>query len=539
MKYITIILFCILFFLTNCSTPQKSANEGFKKVITETKKEISAIDTNYLDNRIREAVINGSVLEQQGRYAEAILEFQQALKYDSSSALYYAIAKNYKELEKFDLALDYGIKSIEADSLFIPGYELLADIYVLRFQIDNAIATYQHLNKLKPEKFSKLNLARLYEFRNIDTAIALYESEINDTEDLSVINRLAKLYQQKNENSKYIKLLERSFNLRPNSEVASSIVNYYLDEKDYAKAVDVLKDASRKIPPDEIDYIYGSVANEFYGDSTKNSRKYITGLIDDIEKYYYFEWRLILLGAFLAEKADDSSRAVKMFDRTLKISDSIADIPIQIGLFYLQKENRTKALEIFKSYGDKFPANGRFPLYSGMILVELDSLKPALGYIKKSIGIDSTDVDAWAQLGIIYDRMEKPDSSDHAYERALRLDSNDAMVNNNYAYSLSERDKDMDRALSMSRKALERNPKNSAYLDTYGWIQYRLGNYKDAREYITKAIEAGEPSAEVYEHLGDVNIKLDKKNEAIDAWKKSLQMEPGRESVIKKLNSIK
>ncbi len=111
-------------------------------------------------------------------------------------------------------------------------------------------------------------------------------------------------------------------------------------------------------------------------------------------------------------------------------------------------------------------------------------------------------------------------------------DSQNALINNNYAYSLSERNLQLDRALQMIEIAMAADSSNSSYLDTYGWIYFKLGNYNKAYYYIQKAIGVdGEGNAELLEHLGDVLYMLDRKEEAIDYWEKALKLDSANESL--------
>ncbi|NIT56565.1 MAG: tetratricopeptide repeat protein, partial [Aliifodinibius sp.] len=59
-------------------------------------------------------------------------------------------------------------------------------------------------------------------------------------------------------------------------------------------------------------------------------------------------------------------------------------------------------------------------------------------------------------------------------------------------------------------------------LDTVGWIYYKQGQLQKARKYIQKAIDSGNPSAEVLEHMGDVLLKLNKPAEAKKWWQQAL-----------------
>ena len=93
----------------------------------------------------------------------------------------------------------------------------------------------------------------------------------------------------------------------------------------------------------------------------------------------------------------------------------------------------------------------------------------------------------------------------------------------------------LDRALKMSEEAIKKDSTNSSYLDTYGWIMYKLGRYSEAEEYIKKAIELGDVSAVVLEHLGDVYEKLNKPDEAKKYWTKALDKDQQNTALREKI----
>ena len=92
-------------------------------------------------------------------------------------------------------------------------------------------------------------------------------------------------------------------------------------------------------------------------------------------------------------------------------------------------------------------------------------------------------------LAEVNSNLQDYDKSDYYFELALQSDSSDATLLNNYSYSLAERKKDLEKALKMSEKALSINPKEPSYLDTYGWILYRLGRYDDCLLYTSDAAD--------------------------------------------------
>ena len=62
-----------------------------------------------------------------------------------------------------------------------------------------------------------------------------------------------------------------------------------------------------------------------------------------------------------------------------------------------------------------------------------------------------------------------------------------------------------------------------------------MGNIEEAKKYIKKAIEIGNVSAEVYEHLGDIYIETNELEKAEEMYKKALELESERFDLEKKM----
>ncbi len=130
-----------------------------------------------------------------------------------------------------------------------------------------------------------------------------------------------------------------------------------------------------------------------------------------------------------------------------------------------------------------------------------------------------------------------------AYDNALLFNPDNPGALNNYAYFLAESNGDLDKAYEMSRKAIALNG-SSTNLDTYAWILFRRGEYKEAKDYQAAAIEkaaeeeteGGEgPSAELYSHYGDILFMNGEPDEAVEYWSKALELEPDDKLLEKKV----
>jgi len=99
-------------------------------------------------------------------------------------------------------------------------------------------------------------------------------------------------------------------------------------------------------------------------------------------------------------------------------------------------------------------------------------------------------------------------------------------ANNDLGYLWADRNMHLPRAREMIEKALKAEPDNAAYLDSLGWVLYRLGEPAEAVKHLETA--AGMPRGAdptIQDHLGDCYDKLGQADKARAAWQKALEME--------------
>ncbi len=127
-----------------------------------------------------------------------------------------------------------------------------------------------------------------------------------------------------------------------------------------------------------------------------------------------------------------------------------------------------------------------------------------------------------------------------AYEQALKLYPTNASVLNNYAYFLSEENRDLEHALTMSSQAIHIEKMNSTYLDTYAWILYLLGRVEEAQTYMRQALSLDRTkSPELPLHYGDILFKLGNKFMAETYWRKALEMGGDKQKIEERLLWLK
>lgn len=146
----------------------------------------------------------------------------------------------------------------------------------------------------------------------------------------------------------------------------------------------------------------------------------------------------------------------------------------------------------------------------------------------------------YTYLGDTYNQLKNHPKSDEYYEKALKINPENSYVLNNFAYYLSIRGENLDKAMIMSDKAVKLAPDNAANLDTYGWILYKLGKYEDALIWVEKAVKLTKGiDPDLYEHMGDIYFKLGQTDKAVECWQKAMDTKSGSLLLEKKIKDRK
>lgn len=538
MKHLFLIL--IFPFLFACSSTKNSkTSKEYDESLQVAIDYLDRLNASEIAEDAQSYFIDGTVLQQKGKHADAIIDFKQALEIDSSAAILYSMSRSYLQLGRTKLAINSLVNSLKINEDFVPSIELIASIYVSVGDDNNAIPLLERALDLDPTVMRTLDLGELYERVDPEKALSLYEELYQKYNSFEALRRMANLYDPESQTEDYLRVIEEYYlNNKSNSSAGLSLLEAYLENNKTDKILSLLDSVDKSIPSSELNDFYGRIGYEMIYDTTLDfSYEQTLQYLNKIDNRFYFDWRIQYQSGFIAGNIEEFELSSKYFNNTLKLLDTIPDIPLQMGLFFLNKQQNEFSEEIFGQAIELFPEDPRFYFFKGIAKFNLEKFNEAIVSFKSTIEIDKNFNDAFVQLGITYDQLGDFDKAIYYYEKSLELEPDDPLTNNNLAYSLSLQNRDLEEALEMSKKAVEAQPNNSAYLDTYGWILYLKGEYDQAVEYLEKAVISPGASAEVYEHLGDAYQKIGKKNKAKEAWKKALKLEPNREGLIEKITN--
>lgn len=117
-----------------------------------------------------------------------------------------------------------------------------------------------------------------------------------------------------------------------------------------------------------------------------------------------------------------------------------------------------------------------------------------------------------------------PDLAAETLEEALEMMPDSIGLNNDVAYGWIDRGVRLQEAEPMIRYAVARSPLEAAYLDTYGWLLYKKGDFAGAKKWLLRAVRAGaDDDPVVHDHAGDACWRLGEQEQAQAHWQRALE----------------
>ena len=561
--------FSFLLFLSGCSSSKKAILNQ-PEINKSEVQELTYTRTGDKDKAI-EHFIAGQVYELKGDYASAILEYQDALRYDKSSGIYNAIAKAYQKIGKYSLAVQMAMEAIKLDSLNIAYRETLAGIYIETFETQKAINELENILRLDSLNYNALfNLAQLYEGNKPLRSLELYNKIIeNYGLEWNALQRIAELSFRLGRFSESAHALEMMIEIDPsNYDLRKLTAETYISAGELQKAKSILSELIELKPSDvQAKIRYGEVLlqlkerddalkilNEVVSDdsvgfelkfqvveslfksagedvSLKGKAKEI---LKNLSSKYPNEWRAHWLLGIIASDEKDNETAFNEFKKVVDINPKIVEAWRGIGIALYEMGKFDELIRVMEDGVEKFPDDFFLNFLLGLGYHRLERNSEAVQPLERALSLDPKNIDVISTLALVYDAIGEVSKSDSLHELGLKISPDNHLILNNYSYTLAERGEKLDIALEMAKKAVEQEPENPSYLDTIGWVYFKLGDYEKAKEYILKAVEKGGSSV-VVEHLGDVYFKLGDKEKAMEYWKKALDKNPSNEKLKEKI----
>ncbi len=507
-------------------------------------------------------------------YKKALILFEESDRLKPNNhATAFKLADTYFKLENYTEAEIFAKKALNINDQNPYYHLLLADIYERNKDYKSLATTLEKLVEVKPSEEYYFDLASAYLYLpDLDKAIDAYnQSEEKFGLSEMVIRQKQRIYLKQGkieealvEGKKLIEnfpgeirfiasqaqlllandktdeaalLLEKVLAQNPeDEETRLTLARVYKVQGKHEKADEMiltafaspLVDVNQKI---EILQIY---QQEAIKENNTDKVKKLAGIL--VETHPNSSTALSIYGDFLMYD-QKRKEAREHFLAALKIDGNAFDTWQKVLNIDWELQEYEAVIDHAEDAQEYFPNQPRLYFFAGLGYVmkkDYDTAKDMLETGRMYANTPQLIAQFDAQLGDVFHYLEDFEKSDEHYEKALAIDPDNIQVLNNYAYYLSIRKENIDKALKMGKKLMEKAPENPTYLDTYGWILYADGQYKEALKYLEKAALNSDDGT-IAEHYGDVLYRTGDKEKALIQWKKALDAGGSEnEDVLKK-----
>ena len=480
----------------------------------------------------------------------------------------------YLYLRSDSLGTSYIRQACERDANNPYYLETLAALYLNKRDADSAIPVLEKMTSLQRGRSDILSqLAQLYStVGDTDKAIgALNRIELLEGPSPQVSVEKFKLYKEKGQlDSAFVQLQALCDDAPHDMNLRIVVGSQYMQAGDTLKALEIYDEVRQKEPTNTnlqlatMDY-YRDIGQDDKYNEMRDS------LLFSPESPT--QMRVFMLQSYIADVQRDSTyapRLVAAFDTLLSRPQQDAEVLIMKAAYQVyskqpQEElmgtmrqvlevepgNETALRELLQYYAEKNDGKGvedisrrglnyhpeeiAYAYYLGMALAEQKKLSDAAEVLQQGLRVRTEFVsdrlvsNVFGVLGDIYYQQQKETEAFAAYDSALVYMEDNIMCLNNYAYYLSLKGEQLDKAEEMSYRTIRQEPENITYLDTYAWILFKKEDYAHARTYMDKVVNPEKTDDELLadeqlmgnliEHAGDIYAHLDEPETALRLWK--------------------
>ena len=484
------------------------------------------------------------------------------------SEAYFYLAQYYGALKQKDKMLGMMKKAVDLEPDNTTYLETLANVYISQRQYAEGIEMLERLYDKSRERDEVLDmLVQLYEqqqdYDNAIRTLNRLETLEGKSERLSFAK--SSLFTQKGDKKAAISEMKKLADQYPHDNNYRCLYGntlYVNGQQKKALAIyhEILKD-----DPDNRNAQMAMLAhyNEQHDSAAANR------LIEEIllNKQSSTEDRVTLMRQVIGDSeraGGDSTRVLQLFHRMLDLPQSDADMALfcatymnlkkmpkdsigavlekaiqiapdnaaarlQLVSYAWQNEDRDKVIALCKEARQYNPDEMAFYYYQGIAYYQNSQLDEALDAFQNGIGVITQQSDPaivsdfYAVMGDIMHQKGMDREAYAAYDSCLQWKDDNIACLNNYAYYLSIKGEQLDKAEQMSYRTIKAEPKNATYLDTYAWILFMQKRYSEARIYIDQTLQNdSDTSAVLLEHAGDIYYHVGDTDKALVFWQQSL-----------------
>ncbi len=463
------------------------------------------------------------------RWAEARNTARQGLaRYPDDLALTLVLTESYAQERRLNDAADTLSAFVKKHPDNIEALQELARLYLLSKRYQNVLALIERIPHQRWTPTTRhlharalIGLNRNHEAEQELRRLVRDEPEfIEAWVDLAVVLQSSGKYAEAA--AQYEKALQRAPDTIP---LWLRLIDTHLK----AKRPDLALKALSKAPPSPLLQLEAAAAfldeKQYAGASQiLNKLKERPGAPEEISFY---------LAAVALEAHRNPNEAIRLLGE-VSFQSRLGERALRWRLQLMLEQKRDKeALSLALQAVSALPEDKSYRIIAAQVAAEGGDFTQARSVLQDALQQWPNDPQLLYHLASMTDAAGDKEEAMRLMERLLELDPDNSQALNYVGYTLAEQGRDLPKAHEMIKKALIGAPDDLHIVDSLAWVQYQMGEYQEAWASINRSVELGADHPIIWEHYGDIALKLGKKAEARKAYTRALGMSPDNPEALR------
>ncbi|OIN90885.1 MAG: hypothetical protein AUJ20_13045 [Comamonadaceae bacterium CG1_02_60_18] len=246
----------------------------------------------------------------------------------------------------------------------------------------------------------------------------------------------------------------------------------------------------------------------------------------------------LLAMAQIAQQRKDIPAALQWLEK-VDNPDDVLRAQIRRAALIAKQGRLDEAVQLLRSQPERSESDARLKRSAEVqMLREQHQLERARATLEAFIAQFPDDFDLVYDLAMVHEKLGDLPEMERLLRQLIANRPDDPHAYNALGYSLADRRLRLPEAMTLITKALELAPNDPFITDSLAWAHFRSGNQSEAQRLLQQAFDA-QPDAEIAAHLGEVLWESDLRSQAIDIFKRGLQLNPDNETLKEALRRLR
>lgn len=326
--------------------------------------------------------------------------------------------------------------------------------------------------------------------------------------------------------------LKRAVLVQPNNkQLRLAYARLLVDIKEYEKAR-VEFEKLHLMAPNDADLLYTLGLLSLESQRFDDAEKYLTNLLQSGKRKGEAQYYL----GRIHESRKQFEQAFEWYGK-VKTGEYRFDAQIRSANILAEMGNTDAAIQRLKEMAEGSQSKSslvRIYLAKGEILNQAKRHQQAIEIYNQALTVIPGNIDLLYARGLTGQRVGDITLLEQDMSTILETEPDNAHALNALGFTLADETNRIDEAYQYLKKAIEIKPDDPAIIDSWGWVNYRMGNNTEAARLLQKAYSLF-PDGEIAAHLGEVLWVIGQQDEAVSIWNEALEKSPEDPYVLETL----